>query len=68
MNDHITLVKVIAVITALVGVQLIIIGALSGPSAIVIVIGAAFLIAAYIAYKSGTSHIRKLEEKKKKGK
>lgn len=65
MKKHLDFIRTVAAITVIVGIALILIGALTGPSFFTIVLGAAFLIAAYVAYQSGTSRVRELEEKKK---
>ena len=64
MKAQRTVVKVIAVIMALIGLPLAIIGALNGPSLVMTVLGIAFIFAAFLAYKSGVVYLDEQEREK----
>ena len=65
MEGHKKVVKVITVAMVILGIIITLIGILSGPAWFTVLLGLAFMIAAYIAYQSGMAYIKELLEKKK---
>lgn len=56
----------ISIIMALIGLALLVLGILNGPSLVLIVVGAAFILAGFLAYKSGTTYLDEQEQERNK--
>lgn len=66
MKAHKKAVLIIAIVMAIIGIAIAVIGLFSGPKPFTVILGVFFVIAAYVAYVSGISYIKELEEKNKK--
>ncbi|MBQ8174486.1 MAG: hypothetical protein IJ009_03705 [Clostridia bacterium] len=58
-------VLIVSIIMALIGIPLMILGIIKGPSLVMIVLGVAFIFAAFLAYKSGKTYLDEQEQEKK---
>ena len=67
MSEQKKIVKIIALIMAVIGILLLLVGLISGFRLLIILFGIGFMISGYIAYKSGVSYLQEqIEEEKNK--